>query len=350
MSTPGRISTPLRRGVRCPRQRGMSLIELMIALALGLIITASVLTVYVNAGRNFAFDEQYGRMQENARYALRVIGEDLVMGDFWGPMVTTDTISADLAPPPGDCGETVALFDPRTAMLFNANSATASPNFVPCTTVSANLHGSSDVIAIKRVAGRPTARVFVDAADSDGDGDTTETLSVGIASLVDGQVYLRTNGTSGALIHDASAANPPAVGWSDWRYTPRVYFVRDHFQAQGDGVPALCRLDIAATSLSALSCLAEGVEDMHLEFGLDTDIDGSANRFTATPTAAEMNTVVTARVHLLMRSSNTIPFYDNQTSFRLGAKVVPAANDGYLRGVYSTTVAIRNSANRNLFN
>jgi hypothetical protein len=129
-----------------------------------------------------------------------------------------------------------------------------------------------------------------------------------------------------------------------------VYFVRDHFQAPGDGVPALCRLDIALQSLSAVSCLAEGIEDMHLEFGLDTDLDGAANRFTATPLAADMETVVSVRVHLLMRSTDGIPFYENQKSFRLGAKVVPAANDGFLRGVFSTTVAMRNSANRNLFN
>ena len=329
----------------------MSLVELMIALTIGLLITASVLTVYVNAGRNFAFDEQYGRLQENARYALRVLGEDLVMGDFWGPMVTTDTISSTLVPPADDCGETLEMFDPDIGVLFNNNhDGAAVAQFAPCTVMSANHQGTSAMIAVKRVAGQPTARVFVDAADSDGDGDTAETLSIGAGALVNGQVYLRTNGTSGSLIANASAGNPPAVGWSDWRYMPRVYFVRDHFQAPGDGVPALCRLDIALQSLSAVSCLAEGIEDMHLEFGLDTDLDGAANRFTATPTVAEMEAVVSVRVHLLMRSTDAIPFYENRKSFRLGAKVVPAANDGFLRGVFSATVAMRNTANRNLFN
>lgn len=337
-------------GVRA-RQRGMSLVELMISLTIGMLITASVLTVYVNAGRNFAFDEQYGRMQENARYALRVLGEDLVMGDFWGPMVSTDTISSTLVPPADDCGETLELFEADIGVLFNnQHDGAAVAQFAPCTVVSANHQGTSAMVAIKRVAGEPTARVFVDAADSDADGDTAETISTGTGALVNGQVYLRTNGTSGSLIANASAGNPPAVGWSDWHYTPRMYFVRDHFQAPGDGVPALCRLDIALQSLSAVSCLAEGIEDMHLEFGLDTDLDGIANRFTAIPIAAEMETVVSVRVHLLMRSTDAIPFYENQKSFRLGAKVVPAANDGFLRGVFSTTVAMRNSANRNLFN
>jgi len=333
------------------RQRGMSLIELMIALAIGLVISASVLTVYVNTSRNFALDERYGRMQENARYALRVLGEDLVMADFWGQLVSTDAITTGLTVSLGDCGNAPAVFDADTALLFNNHhDAGATAHFAPCATVSASRQGASDVVAIKRVAGSPTAQVFVDAADTDGDGDTAETISTGIASLDNGSVYLRTNGVSGSLLDNASGGNPPPVGWADWRYLPRIYFVRNHFQSPGDNVPALCRLDLDDDELDELSCLAEGVEDMHLEFGLDTDADGDANRFTATPTAAELETAVSVRVHLLVRSSQPVPFYTNSKSFRLGGAVIPAANDGFLRSVYSTTVAIRNSANRNVFN
>ena len=81
---------------RCARanQRGLSMVELMIAMAIGMVITASVLTAYVSASRNFAMDERYARMQENARYALRVLGEDLLMADFWGQTISTDNISS----------------------------------------------------------------------------------------------------------------------------------------------------------------------------------------------------------------------------------------------------------------
>lgn len=329
----------------------MSLIELMIALAIGLVISASVLTVYINTSRNFALDERYGRMQENARYALRVLGEDLVMADFWGQLVNTDTLTTSLTVSSGDCGEAPAVFDANTALLFNNHhDAGATVHFTPCATVSASRQGESDVVAIKRVAGSPTAQAFVDAADTDGDGDTAETITTGAASLDSGTVYLRTNGVSASLIANASAGNPPPVGSSDWRYVPRIYFVRDHFESVGDNVPALCRLDLDDDDLDELSCLAEGIEDMHLEFGLDTDSDGDANRFTATPSAAELETAVSVRIHLLVRSTQSVPFYTNTKSFRLGGETIPAANDGFLRTVFSTTVAIRNSANRNLFN
>jgi type IV pilus assembly protein PilW len=329
----------------------MSLVELMIALTIGLVISGSVLTVYINTSRNFALDERYARMQENARYALRVLGEDLMMSDFWGQLINTDTIATTLAVTAGDCGEAPALFDPNEALLFNNNHDGAAPvHFAPCLAVSNDREGASDVVAIKRVAGTPTAETFIDAADVDGDGDTAETIITGAGNLDLGAVYLRTNGVSGSLIDDASPANPPPEGWSDWRYTPRLYFVRDHYETAGDGVPALCRLDINLTQLNALSCLAEGVEDLHLEFGIDTDRDGDANRFTAVPTAAEMESVVSVRLHLLMRSTERVPFYTNDKAFRLGGQPVAAAGDGFLRTVFSTTVALRNPANRSRFN
>ena len=41
-------------------------------------------------------------------------------------------------------------------------------------------------------------------------------------------------------VDTASSGNPPASGEADWRYVPRMYFVRDHFDSPGDGVPSLC--------------------------------------------------------------------------------------------------------------
>lgn len=332
-------------------QRGLTLVELMIAMVVGLVISASVLTVYVSASRNFTVDERYARMQENARYSLRVLSEDLLMVDFWGQLISTDIIASSLSVASGDCGEAVTLFSANDAFLINNNhDGTATAHFSPCSTISTNRQGNSDVLAIKRVEGAPTASVFVDAADTDGDGNTTETISLGTSSLQQDTVYLRTNGIAGSLIDDASSSNPPPLGWSDWRYVPRIYFVRDFFRVSGDGVPALCRMDIDETDLNELSCLAEGVEDLHVEFGLDTDADGDANRYTATPTAAEMETVTSARIHLLVRSTDTVPFYTNSKSYRLGDESVAATNDGFLRNVFTTTVALRNSASRNLFN
>lgn len=59
------------------RQRGLSLIELMIALVLGLFIIGGVISVFVGSTRSFDSNEALSRVQENGRFALDMIAEEL---------------------------------------------------------------------------------------------------------------------------------------------------------------------------------------------------------------------------------------------------------------------------------
>lgn len=316
---------------------------MMVALTLGLLVTAAVVGLYIATSRNYTEDERYARMQENGRYTLQVLADDLSMADFWGKMVNVDTITTTLAPPAGSCAEDISIFDGATALLFNNYHASpATTHFAPCSAITDDQVPGSDVVVIKRVESAATARTFVDAADTDGDGDTTEVLTTGADDLQNGTVYLRTNGTAGELIDDASSANPPALAESDWRYTPRVYFLRDHFETAGDGIPSLCRMDVSGAGLGAPECLAEGVEDLHLQFGVDTDNDGIANQYLSEPALADMESAVTARVYVLVRSADPVAGYEDTNSYVLGDVTIAPPNDAYYRRVYTSTVALRN--------
>ena len=55
------------------RQRGVTLVELMIALAIGLLVTVAMLKVYVDASRMYRFNEGLARVQENGRFGLEFI-------------------------------------------------------------------------------------------------------------------------------------------------------------------------------------------------------------------------------------------------------------------------------------
>src|SRR5690606_13504325 len=59
------------------RARGFSLIELMVALALGLIVTGSALTLVMTNRTTFAATEDMGRIQENVRLAFELMGREL---------------------------------------------------------------------------------------------------------------------------------------------------------------------------------------------------------------------------------------------------------------------------------
>ena len=321
----------------------------MISLTLGLIITTVVLSIYLTTSRSHSQNERYAWMQENARYALKALTDDVTMTDFWGKVIGTDTIATTLAPPPGDCAEDIDAFEPVAAMMVNNYHASPTvEHFAPCTEITDHLRPSTDILVLKRVEGSWTASTFVDVADYDGDTDTVETLTVGEGDLENGEVYLRSNGTTGGLISDAAPGNPPAQGESDWRYRARVYFVRDYYRDVGDGVPALCRMQLAGLSLGDTQCIAEGVEDLHIQFGVDLDADGVANLYTSEPTLEQMENVVSARLYLLMRSIEPDSFYSDQNSYVLGDVVVPSPNDGFTRTVSSTTVVLRNTLARSL--
>jgi type IV pilus assembly protein PilW len=334
---------------RSDRQRGLTLIELMLAVTLGFLVSGIVLSLYINTSRSLAQNERYAWMQENARYSLKTLSEDLSMVDFWGQVIATDVISTNVTPPLGDCGVDIDVFDGNTAILVNNNHpGQTSTQFTPCAALTANMRPNTDMLVLKRVEGSYTASTFVDVADVDNDSDTTEILTLGSSDLIDGDVYLRSTRSVGVFVNDASPTNPPATGETDWRYIPRVYFVRDHYETPGDGIPALCRMTISGINLTTTECIAEGIEDFHVQFGIDTDQDGIANIYTSGPTPSQMENAVSSRVYLLARSIDTDPHFINDTDYVLGDANINAANDGYYRRVFSTTISLRNTVARSL--
>lgn len=330
-------------------QSGLTLIELMLAITLGFLVSGVVLSLYINTSRSLAQNERYAWMQENARFSLKTLSEDLSMADFWGQVIATDVIATNVTSPLGDCGVDIDVFNGDTAILANNYHASpASTQFTPCASLTADVRPNTDMLALKRVEGSSTASTFVDAADVDNDSNTTEILTLGASDLVTGEVYLRSTRSVGTFIDDASSSNPPGTGQTDWRYLPRIYFVRNHYETAGDGIPALCRLTISGLGLTTTECIAEGIEDFHVQYGIDTDRNGVANLYTSSPTLSEMENAVSARVYLLARSIDTDPHFTNDTQYVLGDATIPAANDGYYRRVYSTTISLRNTIARSL--
>ena len=65
-------------------QQGITLIELMIALVIGLLATGAMLKVYVDSSRLYRFNEGLARIQENGRFATEFVRRDARMAGFWG--------------------------------------------------------------------------------------------------------------------------------------------------------------------------------------------------------------------------------------------------------------------------
>ncbi|TDU32072.1 prepilin-type N-terminal cleavage/methylation domain-containing protein [Panacagrimonas perspica] len=366
------------------RQSGFTLIELLVSTTLGLLLLAGIATLFVSTNRSYRENDLIAGMQDQARFAMATISRDLTMAGYWGGMLGTgnlipnfentstdddDTSAVQGLLPAQDCGP------PDIAWSFLVSSAVEFRNQDSATPITSqwrclgNVRAGTDALAIRHVAGQTTASMAL--------GESAVTLRPY-------HFYLQTNGTAGTMIRWGNKAtdNPtaqPLAPNSFQRYYPRIYFVRDFSLTPGDGVPALCRKELCPSGYVADSnpelascgagaagaagfyseCIAEGVEDLQVVWGLDdpSDNDDIVDRYTATPTPDEVKTQArSVQIHLLVRSRRSDASYLDEKTYRLADKepFIPSAvadaagtpatqqTRHFFRRAYSTTVQLRN--------
>lgn len=86
------------------QQRGLTLVELMIGLLVGMLVIGAVLYVFLGSRLTYKYNDTMGRIQENGRVAIEMIGQDVRMAGFIGcrrlaaylpPPTATGSISAE---------------------------------------------------------------------------------------------------------------------------------------------------------------------------------------------------------------------------------------------------------------
>lgn len=307
------------------------MIELMLAMVIGLVLMLAMMSLFTQNRASALQNEQIARMQEDARFALNELARDLGMVNFYGGL-----IDSGLATPDGslslatDCGpaatpDWVYDFSSYLTQIDNATAATASAQF-GCIN-GAELVPGTDIVGIKRTAGNTSA------------------------PLVNNSVYLKSNGVVGLLLQhpeDSPPAAPVPMPFAHWEYTPSIYYVRNYFEVAGDGIPTLCRKVLDTTGAVPTmqdDCLSPGIEDLQIEFGLDTDGDATADRYVNAPTNSQLPEVVSVKIYLLVRSVEGDQHYTNDKSYDFANKPAFTPNDNFYRRIYSTTVLLRNVKN-----
>ena len=79
-----------------PFQRGLSLIELMIAMLVGLILIGGVLSIFISSRQSYGINSAVARIQENARFALGFISKPTRMAGYMGCGLSTSNFANDL--------------------------------------------------------------------------------------------------------------------------------------------------------------------------------------------------------------------------------------------------------------
>ena len=322
-------------------QRGVTLIELMVGLTLGLIVAVALLLLFANASSNAQNLTRASTQIENGRYVSELLREDIRLAGFFGerPDTSTAVVYTDPSPcltvPTGFVSSPFGL--PAPLQGFNPTDT------VTCLT---NRKAGTSALALRRLA--------------------VNTTAVGSVVTSDQQYFVQysfcsTDPASTRLIFNTSAAaftlknlacgavNPVRA------YVSRVYYVADCNVCSGaaaDTTPTLKRVDLVGNQL-VLTALAEGVEALRFEYGFDATSDGAADSYlidSAAPGAsgatALWQNVMTVKVHFIVRSLEKVsggPSTAAVGAFLLGnVTSVNDPGDGYARRVYSSTIRLNN--------
>jgi type IV pilus assembly protein PilW len=284
-------------------QRGLSLVELMVALVIGSVLIAGAVTVYTNSKKSYGESESIARLQETARFAMSVIETDVRMSNFWGLLKGASLVQGQANQLAG-----AAAVAPSAAMNICGTNFGVDLN--------TNMQGDNDayVLSASRTAGCDT---LADASSGNAWPTsavlTADTLTVRRASVFrqavakPGILQVCSSRVAGRLMSDGGVAFPCAAfpGSSVNNLVVNSYYVDRNSQQQA-GFPSLRRkmlVSIGGVPQFRDQEVIAGVEDMQVQFGIDpAGNTGIATRYVdpnGVPAGAQ---VVAVRIWLLVRS------------------------------------------------
>lgn len=302
------------------RQGGVTLIELMVAMTLGLIIIGGVFAVYLSTADARRTNESISRLQENARFALRAVKEDLRLAGNWGRTRTTGTLDGfkglptELPSIGGDCeaGWYIDLAHPVWASNgVNPFSGSCVPSHL----------ANTDMLAVRYAAPEVAT------------------------ALANGVIYIRSDMARGEVFNGSTGpAGTYSADAEDHRLVTHLYYVRPHTRTAGDNIPSLRRIRLGVSG-GAPALIDEeiisGVEDFQIQYGLDDDGDGSVNRYVDADPGIDEARVLAIRMWIMVRAdSGETGFTDEHTYEYADRSVEPG--DGFRRLLVTSTVLLRN--------
>ena len=327
------------------KQSGLTITELMVAVAVGLIVSAAVAGLFLQTTSSNKQNDQIGYIQDNGRYALKVLSDDLEMSNFWAGMSASNSSSVGME----DTG--IATDGGAATIVASINTAA-----VGCSTGTANWNYSfSDPLGyIQKTTTSAATAEYPCIPSTPGIITDTDVLMIkrtkGLeetSSQVNGRPYIRGNRNE-ATLHKfvtGTTADPP-TGYFDWQYLVHIYYIaRDCNTCTPQLRRQALKEDGTPTNDPSYDeeQLADGIELFHVQFGVDDNEDGNADYFTSSPSATELGKTVLGKVFVLARGSQEIVGYSNNKEYQLGDRTVGATGDGYYRRVFSTTVIMKNT-------
>lgn len=329
-----KINLPVRRVAAYKSMRGFSLIELMVAIAIGLILIAGLATLFANSSQTGNEIDKSIRQIENGRYGAELLSEDISVAGYYGELSTT-------------------------GMTFGTASACATAvnalgwdNTVPTAPVAVTGFSATEAAALGCLTNYKAGTVALALRH-------LETTAVAPGAATDGGVYLQTSRCSTDpvatrfIISTTSSdftlhgLNCTAIN-NVQRYITRIYYVASCNECGVDTIPTLKRAELKG-NLMVVSPLAEGIEEVAYDYGFDTNGDGSPDTYltglsgVAAAPDNDWGNVVGMRIHMLSRTTETSTGFTDNKTYGLGLSGTRGPfNDSYKRRAYTVTTRVNN--------
>lgn len=334
-------------------QRGFSLVEIMIALTLGLLLLAAVLSVMLDVTRANRELARIGRQVDNARYALEVLSDDAQHAGFFGQYDRAGTELPVADPDP--CLTTPAALEEAMALAVQGYDAQSAGFARPSCIGEAEYLQGTDILVIRRAS---TAAVDAAALDAGG---------IYVQGRYDSVIVATGEDPAAFTLQNTVPPTPEPIAIRPYRV--HIYFVSPCSQTGAscdDGLSSLKRLELVAGAGGAQwqrTTIAVGIENLQLYYGVDSAPAGSpdglpdligGDLYVANP--GDWNTpagqtawsnVVAVQAYLLARNTETTPGYEDTKTYVLSPSgntgaVSISGSGGYKRRVFSLQSQVSN--------
>ncbi len=328
--------------------RGFSLIELMIAITLGLLLLLGVVQIFDSTRQANRTNDAMGQLQENGRLALSLLSRDIRMA---GNIGCNRAGSIDIVGLPASITATYATRNlqgipsgglaapaPAAPMVAGTQGIYVMGMGDGATSLAVNMASQTSAISY-RAGGNWAATDRLILSDCLINGAAANVFPAPFAN----------NGAAGVI----ASPGRMAVRYPDFAMIgplfAREYFISDGPAGEVDGVRTLYRRDLATIPPTTVP-LVDGVHDMRFRYGVDTDADGEPNNYVEPPAAINWNNVVSVEISLLLRDTSVtaaLNASDRQTYTFPSWAATPTTSpvgDFHLYTVMGTTINLRNRA------
>ena len=330
------------------KQAGLSLIELMISITLGLILMTGVVQVFLSSKTTFTTQQAMSRVQETGRLAIEFISRDIRMAAYYGCVRPESVINGDLSKGGlhENFGEGIRGYDEADDLPNGKENDLGGMTLLPDTnTANIVVARAANQVGVPISNANDSNKLYGYTAAA-ADGECVNGICKNDVAVVADCSKVRVFEVSDVSVTSNELTVSHEDGWGGG-LDPLENFITGeimpmntvvYFLAEGaSGQPTLWQ----RTNTDAAVELLEGVEHMRITYATNNN---SNYRLASVLAAGDWANVTSVRVELVARSLENNVLEEPQPYTFAGEPVEPPAGDRFLRQVFSTTIGIRSRA------